>query len=155
MTSDDTNAKTVELLHKNKFFGLSEDQVTILNQQKVPALINNEAHFSLINGKLQLETKPHGHGDVHTLLHMSGTAKKWLKEGRKWLVVFQDTNPFSLRSFPLLLGISSSNDFDFNSLAVPRKPGEAVGAITSLVHKETKKTLTINIEYNQVQSLFK
>ena len=101
----------------------------------MPALIDNDAQFSLENGKLVLETKPHGHGDVHTLLHMSGLAKKWKEAGKKWINVFQDTNPFSLKSFPLLLGISQSHDFDFNTLAVPRKPGEAVGAITTLVQK--------------------
>ena len=39
--------------------------------------------------------------------HMSGLAQKWKKEGKKWITVFQDTNPFALRSFPLLLGISA------------------------------------------------
>jgi len=66
---------------------------------------------------------------------MSGIAEKWHKSGKKWIIVFQDTNPFALRSFPLLLGISAEKNFDFNSLAVPRRPGEAVGAITTLIHK--------------------
>jgi len=74
MTSEDTYAKTIELLEVNKYFGLQKDQITILNQEKVPAMVDNEARFGLIPGKLLLETKPHGHGDVHTLLHMSGTA---------------------------------------------------------------------------------
>jgi UDP-sugar pyrophosphorylase len=155
MTSEDTHDKTVELLEANKYFGLNKDQVFLLTQEKVPALIDNEAHFNLLPDKLLLETKPHGHGDVHTLLHMSGLAKKWHQEGRRWIAVFQDTNPFALRSFPLLLGISAANDYDFNTLGVPRKPGEAVGAITSLVEKNTKKLLTINIEYNQVEAAFK
>lgn len=155
MTSDDTHDKTVELLEENKYFGLDKDQLSLLTQEKVPALIDNEAHFSLAPGQLLLETKPHGHGDVHTLLHMSGLAKKWEGEGRKWIAVFQDTNPFALRSFPLLLGISATNDYDFNTLAVPRKPGEALGAITTLVEKDTKKKLIINIEYNQVEAAFK
>lgn len=37
-------------------------------------MVDNEAHFGLVAGKLEIETKPHGHGDVHTLLHMSKTA---------------------------------------------------------------------------------
>lgn len=36
-----------------------------------------------------------------------------------------------------------------------RKPGEAVGAIATLIHKETKKTLTMNVEYNQLENIFK
>lgn len=155
MTSEDTNAKTVALLEENKYFGLQKEQVTILNQEKVPTMVDNEARFGMVAGRLEIETKPHGHGDVHTLLHMSGTAEKWLKEGRQWIVVFQDTNPFALRSFPLMLGVSAERNLDFNSLAVPRKPGEAVGAITTLVHKQTKALLTVNVEYNQLESLFK
>jgi UDP-sugar pyrophosphorylase len=38
---------------------------------------------------------------------------------------------------------------------VPRKPGEAVGAITTLVHRQTQKLLTVNVEYNQLEGLFK
>ena len=72
---------------------------------------------------------------MHTLLHLSGLAKKWHGQGRKWITVFQDTNPFALRSFPLLLGISATFDYDFNTLGVPRKPGEALGAIATLVSK--------------------
>lgn len=86
---------------------------------------------------------------------MSGLAEQFNKDGRKWLVVFQDTNPFALRSFPLMLGISSEKNYDMNSLAVNRKPGEAVGAITTLIHKETNKLLTVNVEYNQLEGLFK
>lgn len=155
MTSDDTNEKTVELLEQNKFYGMDEDQITIVKQEKVPAMINNEAHFALVKDKLEIDTKPHGHGDVHTLIYTHGLAKKWEKEDKKWIVVFQDTNPFAFRSFPLLLGISSEHNYDFNSLSVPRKPGEAVGAITSLVHKNDNNILTINVEYNQLESLFK
>jgi UDP-sugar pyrophosphorylase len=55
-----------------------------------------------------------------------------------------------LRSFPLLLGVSAERNFDFNSLAVPRKPGEAVGAITTLVNKKNGNILTVNVEYNQL-----
>jgi UDP-sugar pyrophosphorylase len=43
-----------------------------------------------------------------------------------------------------------------NSLTVPRKPGEAVGAICNLVHsQDPAKSLTINVEYNQLGPLLK
>ncbi len=77
MTSEDTHAETLALLKSNKYFGLRENQVFILNQEKVPTMIDNEGRFGVLKDKLLIETKPHGHGDVHTLLHMSGTAKKW------------------------------------------------------------------------------
>jgi hypothetical protein len=56
----------------------------------------------------------------------------------------------------MLLGVSQEKDFDFNSIATPRKPGEAVGAITTLVDKkDDSKKLIINVEYNMLESLFK
>ena len=54
MTSEDTHDKTVELLEQNKYFGLSKDQLSLLTQEKVPALIDNEAHFQLLPDKLLL-----------------------------------------------------------------------------------------------------
>jgi len=147
MTSDDTYALTVQLLKENNNFGLPEDQLTIMKQEKVPAMIDNDAHFQMIPGKLLIETKPHGHGDVHTLLHMTGLAEKWAKAGRKWLIFFQDTNPLVFKALPSVLGVSKQKNMEVNSITVPRKPGEAVGAICNLKHKDGRN-LTINVEYN-------
>lgn len=36
-----------------------------------------------------IQTKPHGHGDVHALLHSTGLAKKWNSQGFKWVAFFQ------------------------------------------------------------------
>jgi len=69
MTSDDTDEKTKELLKNNKNFGMEEDQIIILKQEKVPAMIDSDAHFALCKDKLLIETKPHGHGDIHTLIY--------------------------------------------------------------------------------------
>jgi len=84
MTSDDTYTKTVKILSDNKNFGMREDQITIVKQEKVPALLNNKCHMALIPGKLLIDTKPHGHGDVHTVLHQSGVIERWNKLGKKW-----------------------------------------------------------------------
>ena len=40
---------------------------------------------------VQVQTKPHGHGDVHGLLHSSGLAAKWQQGGFKWVCFFQVT----------------------------------------------------------------
>jgi UDP-sugar pyrophosphorylase len=43
-----------------------------------------------------------------------------------------------------------------NSVAVPRKPGEALGGICKLVNQEDPtKEITINVEYNQLDPLLK
>jgi UDP-sugar pyrophosphorylase len=52
MTSEDTHARTVELLEANNYFGMNKDKITILNQEKVPAMVDNEAHFGLVKDKL-------------------------------------------------------------------------------------------------------
>lgn len=66
--------------------------------------------------------------------------------GKRWLVFFQDTNALCFRSFPAVLGISQEYDLEMNSVTVPRRVGEAVGAIMKL--SGNNSSLTINIEYN-------
>jgi UDP-sugar pyrophosphorylase len=87
---------------------------------------------------------------VHTLLHQHGLTTRWVKEGLKYVVFFQDTNPLIFRSLPVVLGVSRVNHLKVNSVAVPRKPGEAVGAIMKL---KGARDMTINVEYNQLEAL--
>jgi UDP-sugar pyrophosphorylase len=58
------------------------------------------------------------------------------------------------RAVPSALGVSARNQFDVNSLTVPRKPGEAVGGICLLKGKDGS-ALTINVEYNQLDPLLR
>lgn len=59
-------------------------QVTLLKQEKVPCLSDNEARLSTDpKDPFRLLTKPHGHGDVHFLLHSSGTIDKW-EQAHDW-----------------------------------------------------------------------
>jgi UDP-sugar pyrophosphorylase len=46
MTSGDTDAPTAALLKENNYFGLDESQVTLIKQEKVAALFNNDAHIA-------------------------------------------------------------------------------------------------------------
>lgn len=65
-------------------------QVVLIKQEKVPCLMDNAAHLCLEpSDPYALQTKPHGHGDVHSLLHSSGLARKWQKQGLKWVCFFQ------------------------------------------------------------------
>jgi UDP-sugar pyrophosphorylase len=84
MTSDDTHEKTLQLLETNNYFGLKKEQITIVKQEKVPALLDNDCHFALLQDKFLIDTKPHGHGDVHTLLHQFNVIKDWKSKGKKW-----------------------------------------------------------------------
>jgi len=152
MTSDDTNAKTVAALEANNWFGLKKEQVHILKQELVPAIADNDGRLAL-QEKYKLILKPHGHGDIHMLLHTSGLAAKLQKQGVEHLVFIQDTNGQVFNALPAALGVSVEKGFDFNSIAVNRIPGEAVGGLAKLVKGKTE--LTLNVEYNQLDPLLR
>jgi UDP-sugar pyrophosphorylase len=144
MTSQDTNDKTRQLLVENNYFGMDPSNVTIVQQgQGVPALLDNDARMALEQADdaashPKVVTKPHGHGDIHELLHRHHVAKSWLDERNlKWLVLFQDTNGLAFHTLPAMLGVSQSNHFIMNSLAVPRKAKQAIGGIATLTHQAT------------------
>jgi UDP-sugar pyrophosphorylase len=47
--------------------------------------------------------------------------------------------------------VSKKNDWEMNSVCVPRKPGESMGAICKLVNEEKEgDEIVINVEYNQL-----
>ena len=153
MTSMDTNSGTLATLAANDNFGLEKDQITILRQELVPALADIDARLAL--GKTyELILKPHGHGDIHMLMHSSGTAKKLAKAGVRYLLFIQDTNGQVFNAALAAIGVSELRGYDFNSIAVNRVPGEAVGGITTLV-KPGSPDLTINVEYNQLDPLLR
>ena len=154
MTSDDTNDKTISLLEKNKYFGMKEGQISIVKQEKCPAIIDNECHLALMKDKLLIETKPHGHGDIHYLLYKSGKVNNWISLGKKYLVLFQDTNILAFNCIPSAIGSSIKLKLDINSICVPRKPKDAIGAICKLVKKDGT-SITNNVEYNQLEALLK
>jgi UDP-sugar pyrophosphorylase len=134
MTSGDTNAGTVKLLKENHYFGMDEDQFTLVQQgQGVPALTDNNATIAL-ESPSKVSTKPHGHGDVHSLLFTHKVAKKWVDNGIEWIAFFQDTNGLAFHTLPLALGVSTKFDLVMNSLAVPRKAKQAIGGISKLVN---------------------
>ncbi len=89
MVSGDTKFETFKLLKDNKCFGLRRRQIFIVEQGKgVPALGDSEALLVVKDEKLVM--KPHGHGDIHALLHKDGITKKWEKDfGVKYMVMFQ------------------------------------------------------------------
>jgi UTP--glucose-1-phosphate uridylyltransferase len=91
MVSNDTRAGTEKLLKANGNFGMSEGQISIVQQGSgVPALLDNAAKFEMDDSTKMVATKPHGHGDIHELLYTSGVARTWCDDqGIKWICFFQ------------------------------------------------------------------
>lgn len=152
MVSQDTGPKTLESLEANNYFGLKKEQVHLLRQELVPAISDNDGALAL-EEKYKLILKPHGHGDIHMLLHTSGLAAKLADDGIEYLMFIQDTNGPSFNTLPAALGVSMEKGYDFNSLAINRIPGEAVGGLAKLVGNG--KEITINVEYNQLDPLLR
>ena len=178
MTSGDTDPLTRQLLKDNNNFGFDEGQVMIVKQDKVCALKDGNAGLSM-KSKWEIETKPHGHGDVHHLLYREGLVDKWYNEGKKHVIFLQDTNALVINSVLPTLGVSIAKSFHMNSICIPRLAGEAAGAIARLEHKTDPEkvrtdttncillwlslysyscfrclqSLVINVEYNQLDPL--
>lgn len=156
MVSSDTEGPTNELLAKNNRFGMSEDQITIIRQEKVACFSDNNGSLALDpDDPFKLLTKPHGHGDIHMLLHQHGIASKWTASGREWVIFFQDTNVMVCNAFVALLGMSKKNQYDVNSAAIRRKAKDASGGIVRLTHQDGRRCLTLNVEYNQLDPLLR
>jgi UDP-sugar pyrophosphorylase len=146
MTSKDTHEKTLDLLQLNNYFGMKQEQITLVQQGiGVPALQDNDARIALNNGEhgniyFKVVTKPHGHGDIHNLLYRHDVAKKWYENGGlKWITIFQDTNGLAFHTLPLMLGESYKSNLIMNSLTVPRQAKQAIGAIVRLRNVATGK----------------
>jgi UDP-sugar pyrophosphorylase len=133
MTSGDTDPLTRQLLKDNNNFGMDDDMISIVMQDKVAALKDGNAGLALEDDdRWAVQTKPHGHGDVHHLLYREGLVDKWEKEGRTHVVFLQDTNTSFINSVVPTLGVSIAKGFHMNSICIPRLAGEAAGAIARL-----------------------
>jgi len=134
MVSNDTIKGTIHLLKENNNFGMDDEQITIVQQgEGVPALLDNQARIALDHEDMyKVECKPHGHGDIHSLIYSSHVARKWHDLGLDWAIFFQDTNGLAFQTLPLALGVSKKLGLVMNSLAVPRKAKQAIGGIAKL-----------------------
>jgi len=55
----------------------------------------------------------------------------------------------ALKVLPSILGVSAQRNWEMNSVCVPRRPGEAMGAICKLKNEnDSDKEVVINVEYN-------
>jgi len=43
--------------------------------------------------------------------------------GKKWMIIFQDTNPLSFIAMPGYLYVSKTKDLDMNSVTILKKSG--------------------------------
>lgn len=58
-----------------------------------------------------------------------------------------------MRGLVSAMGVSAKHNYVMNSIAVPRRPGQAIGAVTQLNNAQTGGAMTLNVEYNQLGPL--
>lgn len=149
MTSDDTHAKTKALIDSEKRFGLSS--IFLLKQDKVASIVDSEGRMQVDEDGLPV-TKPHGHGDVHSLLFRSKfPQRRW--KGKKWVVFFQDTNALAMLALPAMLGVSARDKLKVNTMTIRRLVGREMGALARLTNDEGSRTVVTNVEYNQLRPM--
>jgi UDP-sugar pyrophosphorylase len=133
MTSVDTHEATLALLRDNAHYGLSAAQVTCLRQRRVLSFRDQTGGIALRAGATyEVETKPHGHGDVHALMRTSGLASRWAREGVHWIYFTQDSSALYLFHYLASLGAAAASGYDCAFVASPRKPGESCGILASM-----------------------
>ena len=157
-----SHCRIKEELEGNNYYGVDRDHVHLLPQIEVPAIVNSSGDLA-IQQDGHLVFKPHGHGDIHTLLFQviallfsklqNALPSRWKQElGKKYILFMQDTNILAIYGFPSLLGVTSSQQLDFSSLGIVRKPGEKVGSICQ-IEDSTGRQTTCNIEYNEFERI--
>lgn len=138
-------------LETNHYYGLDPSQVTLMLQVEVPSVLDASGTIALASDG-HLLRKPHGHGDIHTLLYSYGLPQRWKQANKRHILFMQDTNVLAIYGFPSLLGVSVSSHLDFASLGIVRKPGEKVGSICRLQDASGRR-LTCNVEYCDFERL--
>ncbi|POM69159.1 UDP-sugar pyrophospharylase [Phytophthora palmivora] len=162
MTSDSTHEATQNFLKEHKNFGMTEGQLVLIKQEKVPCV--DVIDGSAVDGKPKLKfvvkdgllvMKPHGHGDVHTLLHTSGLAAKWLQDGKKYVHFIQDTNYLILNGVLPMLGACVKHNWGFAFTTVPRKAKDASGGIVRFTSPSGKHSTLFNVEYHELDQFLR
>ncbi|EKF28635.1 UDP-sugar pyrophosphorylase [Trypanosoma cruzi marinkellei] len=155
MTSDITHERTEKLF---RGLGLNMTNVHLLKQETVFCFNDITAHIAFENGKLL--RKPHGHGDVHSLLYrsvdrLSGKrlVELWQSQGYSYVVFLQDTNATATLTIPVSLAISAQHRLAMNFTCIPRQPKEAIGLLCKVRMYGSDIERTINVEYDIFESL--
>jgi hypothetical protein len=155
MTSADTHQPTLKALRNADYFGLSAAQVSCLMQGRVAAIADDTGALAA-RSPYTLLTKPHGHGDVHSLLHASGLASRWAREGVHWLYFMQDSSTTYWHHHLASLGVALELQLDCCFVATPRTPKMALGILATMTRSEDGLVAPlVPVEYNQIEALLR
>jgi UDP-N-acetylglucosamine/UDP-N-acetylgalactosamine diphosphorylase len=131
MTSDATHAATCEIFERERYFGLSREDVRIFPQQMVPAF-----DFSgriLLESKSRIAESPNGHGGALTALDDSGCLDDMDARGIDRIFYYQVDNPLVKIGDPVYLGFHEESGSEMSCKVVrKRDPHEKMGVVARL-----------------------
>ena len=128
MTSDATDAETRETFRAHDSFGLDPDDVSIFQQEMVPAFD--------FDGRLILERpdrvfeNPNGHGGALTALQSSGALDDMERRGIDTVFYYQVDNPLVRIGDPVFLGYHEEAEAEISCKVVAKQdPMEKLGIV--------------------------
>ncbi len=123
MTSDATDAATVEFFQQHANFGLPPEQLKFFRQGNMPA-VDGATGKALISEPGRLALSPDGHGGMLRALASSGWLKELAERGVETLFYHQVDNPTTLVCDPAFLGWHASRQADVSTKVVAKRSAE-------------------------------
>ena len=68
--------RTVDYLENNNYFGMPKEQIYIMTQDCIPAVLNLAGEIA-VDDQGHVIRKPHGHGDIHFCLFRVGSIREF------------------------------------------------------------------------------
>lgn len=155
MTSTKTHHNTLQFIKKLGFSDLRN--LIVLKQDSVFCFADAYGRLAVERNKLL--RKPHGHGDIHSLLYRCVDKEgvpvltRWKESGYKYIAFFQDTNGLAPETLTYQIAISEKNQLAMNFSAIPRLPRESLGALCYVRHINELCSKTVSIEYNLFEAV--
>ncbi|KAJ5175546.1 uncharacterized protein N7482_001423 [Penicillium canariense] len=143
MTSGPTRKPTEEFFAKNKYFGLSKDNIFIFEQGVLPC-ISNDGKI-IMESKSKVAVAPDGNGGIYQAIVTSGVREDMRKRGIKHIHAYCVDNCLVKVADPVFIGFSASKNVDIATKVVrKRDAAESVGLI---VQKNGKPDV---VEYSEI-----
>lgn len=129
MTSKPTRADTEQFFVDNKFFGLTQAQITFFNQGTLPCF-NKDGSKILLEASEKLAESPDGNGGLYKAIYTNDLITDFTKKGIKHIHMYCVDNVLVKVADPTFIGFSIVNNFQLSTKVVrKRDASESVGLI--------------------------
>ena len=116
----------------------------------MPCFLNDDLELSFDCEKFELETKPHGTGEINLILGNPEILAQLRSLHCRWLYFMNDTNPLAITNLPAYLGYNMKHKFKASLAGVKRLSGETTGLI--MENQEGRIQLIDYHDWNKMSS---